>query len=96
MGLASANLLFIYMYMEMVGRDANKVADKVTKEVNKQVVEEVRSQISFPHGNLKIWHCSSQVPWKKNVSGCFWVEVPRWKRMERRCICICPLPSPEM
>ena len=49
MELASANLLFIYMYMEMVGRDAKKVADKVTKEVNKQVVEEVRSQISFPH-----------------------------------------------
>ena len=54
MELASANLLFIYMYMEMVGRDANKVADTVTKEVNKQVVEEVRSQISFPHGNLEI------------------------------------------
>ena len=69
MELASANLLFIYMYMEMVGRDANKVADKVTKEVNKQVVEEVRSQISFPHGNLEIRHRSSQVPLKKNVSG---------------------------
>ena len=68
MELASANLLFIYMYMEMVGRDANKVANKVTKEVNKQVVEEVRSQISFPHENLEIWQ-SSQVPWKKNVSG---------------------------
>ena len=66
MELASANLLFIYMYMEMVGRDANKVADKVTKEVNKQVVEKVRSQIS--HGNVEIWH-SIQVPLKKNVSG---------------------------
>ena len=53
MELASANLLFIYMYMEMVGRDANKVADKVTKEVNKQVVEKVRSQISFPH--MEMW-----------------------------------------
>ena len=66
MELASANLLFIYMYMEMVGRDAKKVADKVTKEVNKKVVEEVRSQIS--HGNVEIWH-SSQVPLKKNVPG---------------------------
>ena len=61
-------MLFIYMHMEMVGRDAKKVADKVTKEVNKQVVEKVRSQIYFPHGNVEIWH-SIQVPLKKNVSG---------------------------